>query len=354
MTRRYFRSALVAATAVSAFGVVATQAAQAADTQYYVNSPVVTGVSNLTPESVVLHGAVDTGGSPGLGVSEPAGTDLGWTGGINIMTTAAENVFIDGLPTNGSSNTVYIGTKSFSNGGADNYSDVEFEADPVADYKANGNNPGSGTIFGSSLEVPTQSGLTAVSTTLGAYGAQAQANSSLTPLKPGTTYYYWIIDQAGTTDNAENINTGTAASPSYTCLPDAYVAAYDPTASVQGPCVYQYGNNSGVDFYQSPNGTFTTPKLGALAISRGARVVGHQAMLSVGDRSGFRAAGEIKLEIGGRPIATRKFELGVGMTRMLSLVLNGRGLKAAARHAQARLILTSNWGQTTTTKMVRL
>lgn len=354
MTRKISRSAIIAAVAVGASGLVAVPAASAADTQYYVNSPVVTGVSNLTPESVVVHGAVDTGGNPGISVSEPAGVNLSWTGGVDIITTAAENIWIDGLPPSGSSNTVYIGTKSFSNSGADDYSNVEFEIDPVSDYNANGGTPGPDTTFGTSLQVPTQGGLTAVQETLGAFGANAQENSAQSPLKPDTKYYYFIIDQAGTTDAAENVNTGTAASPSYSCLPDAYVAAYDAGDAVQGPCVYQYGNDSGVDFYQSPNGTFTTPKLGKLVIARGAQVVGRRAMLKVIDRSGFKASGQIKLEIGGRVVASSKFGLGAGNSRDLALPLNGRGMKAAGSHAKAKLVLTSNWGQPTATKQVRL
>ncbi len=354
MTPKRFRSGLITAMSVGACGLLAVPAASAADTQYYVNSPVVTGVSNLTPESVVLHGAIDTGGNPGIQVSEPAGVDFGWTGGVNIITTAAESIFIDGLPPNGSDNTVYIGARSFSNAGAHNYSNVEFEADPVSDYRANGGNPGTETVYGNSIEVPTQPGLTAVSTTLGAFGPSAQANSSLTPLQPGTKYYYWIIDQAGTTGAAENVNLGTAASPSYSCLPDAYVAEYDASATVQGPCVYQYGNNSGVDFYQSPNGTFTTPPLGKLMISRAATVSGAKAMLRVTDQSSFRASGEVELELGGHPVASAKFGLGAGMSRMLSLTLDGRAIKAAAAHAEATLIVTSDWGQPATTKRVRL
>jgi hypothetical protein len=348
------RTALVAALAVGVGGLVAVPAASAADTQYYVNSPVVTGVSNLTPESVVLHGAVDTGGNPGIEVSEPAGTNFAWAGGVDIITTAAENIWIDGLPPSGSDNTVYIGSKSFSNGGADNYSDVEFELDPVSDYKANGDTAGPDTMFATSLQVPTQGGLTAVSEQVGAFGAKALQDSGQTPLKPNTEYYYWIIDQAGTTDAAENVNTGTAASPSYSCLPDAYVAAYDASDPVQGPCVYQFGNNSGVDFYQSPNGRFKTPPLGRLVIARSALVTGHRAMLEVKDASAFKASGVLRLEMGRHVVASAKFGLAPGGSRDLTLLLNARGVKAAAAHARVKLVLTSNWDQPTLTKQVRL
>lgn len=364
MTSKLSRSALIAAIAVGASGLVAVPAASAADTQYYVNSPVVSGATNVTPESVVLNGVVDTGGSPGIEfpvAGTPGGlTTLPWVGGVNIInstglgTAASENFWIEGLPDNGSNNLVTIGTKQFSNAGADNYSNVEFEVDPVADYNANGSTPGSETVFGDSMQVPTQQGLTAVHAAMGAFGMKAQANSSQSPLKPGTKYYYWIVDQAGTTDNAEDVNTGTAASPSYSCYPNAYVAAFLAADTVQGPCVYQYGNNNGVDFYQSPNGTFTTPKLGKIAIGANAKVNGGRAMLSVADMSGFRASGQIQLKRGGRVIASTRFNLAPGARRMLSLTLNGKGMKAAKSHAKAELVLTSEYDQPTSTKQVRL
>jgi hypothetical protein len=356
LTSKLSRS-VIAAVAVGACGLVAVPAASAADTQYFVNSPVVTGVSNLTPESAVLNGAVDTGGNPGIEASEAPGTNFGWTGGVNIInssSSAAENIWIDGLPPSGSNNTVHIGSKSFSNGGADNYSNVEFEVDSVSDYVANGDTPGSDTVFGDSMEIPTATGLTAVRSTLGVFGTAAQANSDQSPLTPGTKYYYWIVDQAGTTDSAEDVNTGTAATPSYSCLPDAYVAEYDAGDAVQGPCIYQFGNASGIDFYQSPNGEFTTPKLGKLGVGTSAKVVGRTAMLRVADQSGFRATGKIQLKLGGRVLASSKFNLAAHAARTLDLKLSGKGVKAAEPQGKAKLVLTSNFGQKTSTKSVTL
>ena len=360
MTSKLSRS-VIAALAVGACGLVAVPAASAADTQYFVNAPVVTGVSNLTPESVVLNGAVDTGGNPAISFSAPAGTNISWPGGISIVNStsgssaATETFYIGGIPDNGSNNLVSIGSKQFSNGGADNYSNVEFEVDPVADYVANGDTPGSATIFGDSMEIPTQVGLTSVHSTIGAFGASAQANSSQTPLTPGTKYYYWIVDQPGTTDAAENVNTGTAASPSYSCYPTAYVTAYLASDAVQGPCIYQYGNLSGVDFYQSPNGEFTTPAIGAIAFGASAKVNGHSALLTVTDRSGFAARGKVQLKIGGSTIATGKLNIPAHGTRTLSLTLSGKGAQAAERQASARIVLVSNnYGQSLTAKTVRL
>ncbi len=349
MTSKHSRSALIAALAVGACGLVAVPAASAADTQYFVQSPIVTGVSDLTPESAVLHGSVDTGGNPAVAFTALAGADFTWTAGVNIINSGSSNAtdFIEGLPASGSSSTVWIGSKSFSNAGADNYSNVEFELDPVSDYVANGGTPGSDVIFGTSMEIGTGPGLTSVASSVGAYGAAAQRNSSQTPLKPGTKYYYWIVDQPGTTDNAENVNVGTAASPSYSCYPTPYITQYLPTAPVQGPCVYQYGNANGVDFYQSPNGEFTTPPLGEVAVGANAKVSGNQAMVRLTNRSGFLAQMRLKLTVGGKAVAAARVKLRPHVDRMLTLTLNGAGVQAAGRHASARIVVTANsFGQT--------
>jgi hypothetical protein len=356
LTSKLSRS-VIAAMAVSACGLVAVPAASAADTQYFVNAPVVTGVSGLTAESVVLHGAVDTGGNPALPFTEPAGANIAWPGGISILntTSATENFFSGGIPDDGSNNLATIGTKTFSNAGADNYSNVEFELDPVSDYVANGDTAGSETVFGDSMEIPTQAGLTDVKATMGVFGAAAAAGPTQTPLKPGTKYYYWIVDQPGTTDIAEDVNTGTAASPSYSCYPTSYVATYLASDPVQGPCIYQFGNASGIDFYQSPNGEFTTPALGRIAFGANAKVVGNTAMLKVTDQSGFTAGGKVALEIGGGKVAFAKLKLAPHSTRLLSLKLNGRGVAAAARQASAKLVLTtSDYGQPAVPKSVKL
>ena len=182
-----------------------------------------------------------------------------------------------------------------SNATADNYSDVTFEYDPVSDYVANGDLPGPETNQAQDIQVPTTAGLSEVRATIGAFGLAAQNNSGNTPLTPGTKYYYWIVQQAGGTDQASNVNvsawtgatSGTpavAANNSYKCYPNAAIAA-DPTLESytapgavviptaarrlpadQGPCIYYYGNTGGALYYQSPNGTFTTPALGKVAI----------------------------------------------------------------------------------------
>lgn len=357
MTSKRSRSALITALAVGACGLVAVPAASAADTQYFVQSPVVTGVSDLTPESAVLHGSVDTGGNPAVAFTALAGADFAWTGGVNIINSGSSNAtdFIEGLPASGSSSTVWIGSKSFSNAGADNYSNVEFELDPVSDYVANGGTPGSGVIFGTSMEIGTGPGLTSVTSSVGAFGAAAQSNSTQTPLKPGTKYYYWIVDQPGTTDNAEDVNVGTAASPSYSCYPMGYIAQYLPAAPVQGPCVYQFGNANGVDFYQSPNGVFTTPRLGEIAVGANAMVSGNQAMVHLANRSGYAARMRLKLTIGGKAIASARVKLRPHADRTLALTLTGAGAQAATRHASARIVVTANnFGQALGRKTITL
>ena len=62
MTRKVTRRAL-GVLALAGAGALAPTAAVAAPATFYVRQPTVTGVSNLTPESAVLSGAVDTGGS---------------------------------------------------------------------------------------------------------------------------------------------------------------------------------------------------------------------------------------------------------------------------------------------------
>jgi len=83
LTGKVSRAALIAAAAIGASGLVAASAQAAAVTtagistaNYYVNGPTVAGVSNLTPESVVLNGAVDTGGSPMTTLTVPVGAGM--------------------------------------------------------------------------------------------------------------------------------------------------------------------------------------------------------------------------------------------------------------------------------------
>jgi hypothetical protein len=158
---------MIAGIAIGACGLVAIPA-QAADTLYFVNEPAVTGATDITPESAVVTGAVDTGGSPSTTFSVAPSTTLSWVGGINIINTSSsksETMSIDGLPVSGGTSNVFIsgGTpSSVSNAGNDDYAGVVFDYDPVSDYTANGGTPGEETQFAPAIDVPTGPGLSAV------------------------------------------------------------------------------------------------------------------------------------------------------------------------------------------------
>ena len=289
-----------------------------------------------------------------------------------------------------------IGAKSgvpqaISNAGADNYSDVTFEYDPVSDFTANGDLPGPDTQTAQDIQVPTTAGLSSVSTSLGAFGQAAQNSTGNTPLTPGTKYYYWIVQQAGATTDASNINVsawtgataGTpavAANNSYKCYPNAAIAA-DPTlasyttpgatvnyggqvlAADQGPCIYYYGNTGGALYYQSPNGTFTTPKLGTVKIAKKATATGSKVTLGVTDSSAYKASGTIDLTVRGKVAGTAKFSLqphGKG-TANVKLTAKGRTalrkgqtVKVAPVSQTANVTSTSNWDQRLVGKSVKL
>ncbi len=397
MTRKVSRAALAAGIAIGACGLVAVPA-EAADTLYFVNAPAVTGASSITPESATVTGAVDTGGSPGTDFTVAANTTLSWVGGLNILDTSstkAETMSIDGLPTSGASSNVFIngGTPStISNDANDNFSDVEFEYDTLADYTANGDTPGDDTQYAQEVDVPTTAGISPVAVTIGAFGMAAQNNTGNTPLTPDTKYVYWIVDQPGATDDAETVNTfnpasGTAATtvnPSYSCYPTAYIAqntylstltgtgtvsgglASAATATspavpqttaqpeIQGPCVYFYGNLSGIDYYTSPTGEFSTPAIGKLSIAASAAVSGTTATLSVTDKSAYKASGSVELMSGKTKLATGKFGMQPKGTEKVKLKLTSAGRKDLAKDTKAKLVLTSNWDQPTTTKTVKL
>ncbi len=420
MTSKVSRAALIAAIAVGASGLVAASADAAAVTtagistaNYYVNAPTVSGVSNLTPESAVLNGAVDTGGSPLTTLSVPAGQTLLWQNTLTIgsaTSTAAQSFNVDGIPISGSDSTVSVTVNdasasasalsfpSVSNGGADNYTQVTFEYDPVKDYVANGDSPGAELQFGTEVEVPTAAGLSPVSTTVGAFGLNARNNTGNTPLTPGTAYYYWIVSQAGATDAAESVNiaqwydtTGSAAAttsattfvpdpnPTYKCYPDAAIAEDATLASynsstqityggttapaIQGPCIYYYGDTGGALIYNSPTGEFTTPALGKLTISGTAGVSSAtRLLLPVTDASTYKAGGNIELTTkGGKELATGNFSLAAGASanEVLKLTKAGqkaiKGKKGAIKtNVKSVLVLTSKWDQPTTTKSVKL
>jgi hypothetical protein len=393
MTIKVSRVALVVGVAIGASGLVAIPA-QAADTLYFANAPAVTGATAVTPESATLTGAVDTGGTPGTPFSVAAGATLSWVGGLNILntTTTAETMWIDGLPTSGSSSNVVIngGTPSLiNNDGNDDFSDVQFEYDTLANYIADGDSAGDSTQYASEVDVPTTVGISPVSVQIGAFGISAKTSSGNTPLKPGTKYVYWIIDQPGETDDAQLVNTfnpaspkaSTTVNPNYVCYPNAYIAknsylsTLTPTGTVsggitatggpaqtapqpdtEGPCEYVYGNVSGVDNYNSPTGEFSTPALGKLSVASSVAESSGKTTLSISDQSAYKASGKVELMSGKTKLATGKFRVRPNFTEKVTLSLTsaGRNDLARTKKTSAKVVLTSQWDQPTTTKSVKL
>ena len=179
MASKVSRATLIAGLAVGACGLVAVPA-QAANN--YVTQPVVTGVSSLTPSSATVTGAIDTGGDPAS--SFTAATTSPFTvGGLSITASG----LVNGIPLD----------QGF-------YSTVLFEADPLSDYVASGDQPGAETVNASTVEVPTATGLTSVSAKIGAYPASSATTNQ--PLTPNTKYVYWIVQQAGESQAATTIN----------------------------------------------------------------------------------------------------------------------------------------------------
>lgn len=432
MASKFSRAALIAGLAVGAGGLVAGPASaanhsvnSAATANYYVNNPVVVGVSSVTPESVTVSGAIDTGGNPesilnvGSGLTWDSVAIAGLTafesqGGVQESATFAP---VDGIPISGSSSNVSalikgdtdVPTATFtpasgsgstakaasgggtpfliSNGGADNYSDVTFEYDPVSDYDATDNVPGPNTQFAQDVQVPTAAGISSVSTTLGAFGQAAQNSTGNTALMPGTKYYYWIVQQAGATSAASNINvaawTQASTNNTYKCYPNALIAA-DPTLEAemapgatvapiastdvtqpadQGPCIYYYGDTPGSLYYQSNMGTFTTPKLGSVNIQANAKVTKTGASLVITDASGFKASGAVKLTAGGKLAGTAKFSLQAHAKTTAKIMLTaagraalkkGQSLKVAPVSQTATIASTSAFDQPLSGKSVKL
>jgi hypothetical protein len=172
------RLALIGTCAIGASGFLAGPAAAINN---YVTQPAVTGVSSLTPESAVLSGAVDTGGDPGVNFNASVAAPVSF-GGLVITS----NAILNGIPV-----------------GVGYYSTALFEADPMSDYIASGNQPGGATVTAPVEEVQTTTGLSGVSAEIGAYPA---ASGSGSPLKPGTKYVYWVVQQAGESDQATTVN----------------------------------------------------------------------------------------------------------------------------------------------------
>jgi hypothetical protein len=402
LTSKVSRAALIAGLAIGGTGLVAVPAEAAngvSTANYYVNQPAVTGVSALTPESVVVTGAVDTGGSTESLLPIPVG-GLSW-GGNSITAgikwadnTTGSYVPVDGIPVSGSYSNVSVtvtdsalttaqqAPAAVSNGGADDYSDITFEYDPVSDYDAADGLPGPNVQFAQDVQVPTSAGVSPTSTTIGAFGITAQNNTGNTPLTPGTKYYYWIVQQAGATDQATNVNVaqwtanmsnGVAANNSYKCYPNVAIAR-DPTLEAlvqpgatvnyggstlpgaQGPCIYYYGNTGGQLYYQSPNGTFSTPKLGKLTIGKTATTVGKKATVTIANGSAYKASGTVQLTTkAGKVLANGKFALAPSAkSGKVTFTLTSAGVTAAKKKQSGVVDLTSKWDQTSSTKNIKL
>jgi hypothetical protein len=429
LTSKFSRAAMIAGIAIGASGLVAVPAEAAngiSTANYYVNNPAIGSASTLTPESANVSASIDTGGnfesvlpvsSSGLVWSPIANITLTsekWNDGTApTLTTTGNYAPIDGIPVSGANSNVSvtitdtainnggvsdpgIGANSgvpqaISNAGADNYSDVTFEYDPVSDYVANGDLPGPDTNTAPDIQVPTVAGLSSVSTTLGAFGQAAQNNTGNTPLTPGTKYYYWVVQQAGATDQASNVDvaawvgntSGTppvAANNSYKCYPNVAIAA-DPTlaaytapgatvnyggstiAADQGPCIYYYGNTGGALYYQSPNGEFTTPAIGTVKIGAKATVTATSAAVTVTDSSAYKAGGTIELLDGKKLAGTAKFSLQPKAKGSFKIKLTAKGksalksnakLKVAATSQSATIASISSWDQPFSGKSVKL
>ncbi len=165
-----------------AIGVSGLLAGPALAINNYVTQPVVTGVSSVTPESAMLSGAIDTGGDEGVNFTA-APNDPYTFGGITITAPA----ILNGIPV-----------------GQGFYSTALFEADPLSDYIASGNQPGVETVTAQTVEVPTSAGLSSVNAKIGAYPAASGLGSAT--LTPGTKYVYWIVQQAGESRDATTVN----------------------------------------------------------------------------------------------------------------------------------------------------
>jgi hypothetical protein len=411
LTVKFSRVAMIASIAIGAGGLVAVpaQAANGISTaNYYVNNPAIGGATDLTPESATVSASIDTGGSPeSLLPISPVGLFWGsigtitagikWNDGTTSQTSTGGYVPLDGTPTSGSNSNVSvtitdpaIGAKSgvpqpLSNGAADDYSDVTFEYDPVSDYVANGDLPGSETNQIQDIQVPTTLGTSDVTAILGAFGQAAQNATGNAPLTPGTRYYYWIVQQAGGTDQASNINVsawvnnqsgGVAANNKYSCYPNNAIAA-DPTlasymvpgatvsyggqtlAADQGPCIYYYGDTGGALYYQSPNGEFTTPAVGSVKIAENAG----SGSLTITDKSAYTASGAVALTLGKKLAGTAKFSLRPKGSGSFKIKLTSAGKRAMSSNRTVRVApvsttasvaSTSNWDQVLTGKSVKL
>ncbi len=383
MTSKATRLAVVALTAAGATAVGATPAFASPPT-FYVQQPHVNSVNHVTPESANLIGAVDTGGNPLSHFTVPADSTVLWADSFNITNSTSSPVDenLDGLPPSGSDQQVknYGASTGYSNGGAENHSEVLFEYDTLKDFQANGNNPGSDTMFATEVDVPTAAGLSAASAEVGAYPAASGLDTGALPLKPGTKYVYWITLQPGATTAAQQYNTynGTTvtANPTYSCYPTTYAAVtspYDTYTStgtitggspsttqreIDGPCVYVYGGGS--NYYTSNYRMFTTPKLGFVAFKPTALVAGNKATLKAIDHSVEAARGTLVLK--GRvhhklvPFAHGAFKIRAHHKKSITLTLTDAGKGALAKKSPltTKVVYTSRTDQPTHSRHVKL
>jgi hypothetical protein len=213
LTSKVSRAALIAAIAVGASGLVAVPA-EAASFQTgtgLVNQPIITGASQVTPESAIITGAIDTGGynQPYNGTGTT--TAGGYPVAVNIGSTWDEGVPGTGFPVTASPITidgVPLTTPDASGNPVPTFSGAWVEYDPVADFDAAGDAPGPETQIAPEEDVDTStSAYTAIPpVTIGGYPAATAENNSQTPLTPNTQYVYWLVQQTDETTAATTIN----------------------------------------------------------------------------------------------------------------------------------------------------
>ena len=417
MTRVFTRAALVATAALGVGGLVAVPADAAVGN--YVTQPAVSGASSITPESAVLSGAIDTGGDPGLSFTGTPASPYSF-GGLPPITTAG---ILNGIPV-----------------GLGFYSTATFVADPLSDYTASGDQFGADAIRAPAVEVPTATGLSGVSAEIGTYPDPDGLSDDLTP---GTKYVYELVQQAGETSQATQVNefsetdlanwiagsgtitangfsspttvtssndyaawlagTGSYAgdpadstkvpasvvNPDYACVLDTTVAAntdagwaaqvaakVDPatpgTASAGGvalpdgiasaasgvftaaaaskpaelgSCFTFYGGNS-TNYYDSPVGYFTTPKLGTIVISPKATVTGKKVTITIKDASVEDGAGTIALATKKFAVASGTFSVPAKATQSFTFTLSKKAV-AALKKSKGKLVATVTATSTT-------
>jgi hypothetical protein len=132
-----------------------------------------------------------------------------------------------------------------------------------------------------------------------------------------------------------------------------FSAASGAQPAEQGSCIFYYDGNSTL-FYESPVGSFTTPKLGSIVVSQAA-VQGSKVRLTIADRSVLNASGTLRLTVGGKTIASGRFHEVANSSGTSVFKLKAAGVKAAVQHRRAKLVLvTSSNDQPLSRKSVKL